>query len=64
MLQVAMSLQYDALRILFPQYKQPKYAICRQILPVDIEVEYFCDNIIYHHPTSEYIFLQYTMHKI
>ena len=33
-------------------------AICRQILSVDIEVEYFCDNIIYHHPTSECIFLQ------
>ena len=32
-------------------------AICRQILPVDIEVEYFCDNIIYHHPTSVRIFL-------
>ena len=32
-------------------------AIWRQILPVDIEVEYFCDNIIYHHPTSVRIFL-------
>ena len=34
-------------------------AICRQIIGVDIEVEYFCDNIIYHHPTSaSYVFLQ------
>ena len=32
-------------------------AICRQILPVDIEVKYFCNNIIYHHPTSICIFL-------
>ena len=32
-------------------------AISRQILPVDIEVEYLCDNIIYHHPISECIFL-------
>ena len=32
-------------------------AICRQILPVDIEVEYFCDDIIYHYPTSVCIFL-------
>ena len=23
-------------------------AICRQILCVDIEVEYFCDSIVYH----------------
>ena len=33
-------------------------AICKQILPVDIEVEYFCNNIIYHHSTSVCIFLQ------
>ena len=33
-------------------------AICRQIICVDIEVEYFCDNIIYHYPTSVCIFLQ------
>ena len=32
-------------------------AICRQIICVDIEVEYFCDNIIYHYPTSICIFL-------
>ena len=32
-------------------------AIRRQIIPVDIEVEYFCDNIIYHHQTSVCIFL-------
>ena len=31
--------------------------ICRPIIPVDIEVEYFCDNIICHYPTSLYIFL-------
>ena len=32
-------------------------AICRQIVCVDIEVEYFRDNIIYHYPTSVRIFL-------
>ena len=32
-------------------------AICRQIIRVGIGVEYFCDNIIYHHPTSVCIFL-------
>ena len=34
-------------------------AICRQIIHVDIEVEYYCNNMIYHHPTSAaYVFLQ------
>ena len=32
-------------------------AICRQIIRVDIEEEYICDNIIYHHPTSVNVFL-------
>ena len=32
-------------------------AICRQIIRLDIEVEYFYDNIIFHHPTSVCIFL-------
>ena len=32
-------------------------AICRQIICVDIEAEYFCDNIIYHYPISICIFL-------
>ena len=32
-------------------------AICRQIIRVDIEVEYFCDNIFYHHRTTVCIFL-------
>ena len=32
-------------------------ALCLQILCVDIEVEYFCDNIIYHYSTSVCIFL-------
>ena len=32
-------------------------AIGRQIICVDIEVEYFCDNIIYHYLTSICIFL-------
>ena len=32
-------------------------AISRQIIPVDIKVEYLCDNIICHYPTSVYIFL-------
>ena len=27
-------------------------AICRQIIRVDIEVDYFYDKILYHHPTS------------
>ena len=31
-------------------------AICRQVIRVDIEVEYFCDNIIYHHSTLVCIF--------
>ena len=33
--------------------------ICPQIVCVDIEVEYFCDNIIYNSPTSVqyYVFL-------
>ena len=30
-------------------------AICRQIICVDIEVEYFCDNIFYHNP-HRYVF--------
>ena len=41
---------------LFLQYKQST-AIGRQILPEAIEVEYFCDNLIYHHPTSVCIVL-------
>ena len=32
-------------------------AICRPIFSVDIEVEYFYDNIVYHHPTLVCIFL-------
>ena len=32
--------------------------ICRQIIRVDIKVEYIFDNNIYHHPTSVCIFLQ------
>ena len=27
-------------------------AICPEIMRVDIKVEYFCDNIVYHYPTS------------
>ena len=33
-------------------------AIRRQKIQVDIKVEYFCGNFIYHHPTSVCIFLQ------
>ena len=33
-------------------------AIYRQIIRVDNEVEYFCDNIIYHYPISVCIFLE------
>ena len=36
-------------------------AICRQVIRVDIEVEYFCDNIIYHHSTSVCIFNAQTL---
>ena len=32
-------------------------AICRQIIRVDIEAKYFCDNIMYHHRTLVCIFL-------
>ena len=31
-------------------------AISREITPVDIEDEYFCDNIICHYPASVHIF--------
>ena len=34
-------------------------AICQQIKRVNIEVEYFCDNIIYHHPRSIDFFCKY-----
>ena len=47
----------DAIRTLFAQCTQPMYSICQQIICVEIEVEYFCDNIIYHNPTSMCIFL-------
>ena len=30
-------------------YKQQKYCNLSTMICVDIEVEYFCDNIIYHH---------------
>ena len=33
-------------------------AICRQIIRLDIEVEYFYDNIIFHHPTSVWLVMQ------
>ena len=39
-------------------------AICRQIICVDIEVEYFCDNIIYHYPTSVCIFCEYNAQNL
>ena len=39
-------------------------AICRQLIRIDIEVEYFCDNIIYNYLTSIYVFVVHTMHKI
>ena len=32
-------------------------AIRRQTIRVDNEVEYFCDNIVYHHSASVCIFL-------
>ena len=38
-------------------------AICRQIICIDIEIEYFCDKIIYHYPTSVLFFCEYK-HKI
>ena len=47
----------DAIRTLLAQYKQPKYRDLSTNITRGIEVEYFCDNIIYHHPTSVCIFL-------
>ena len=38
-------------------------AICRQII-LDIEVEYFCDNTIYHYPTTVLYFSVNTMRKL
>ena len=32
-------------------------AVCQKIIRVNIEVEYLCDNIIYHYLTSVYFFL-------
>ena len=32
-------------------------AICQQIIRVNIEVEYFSDNIIYHYQPSVYFFV-------
>ena len=47
------------------EYTQPNYAICRQILTVDIEGEYFGDNVICHYPTSVQVcFSVTTMHEI
>ena len=55
MLQIAMSI------LTMTRYKQhlrnentqPNCtAVCRQTIPVDIEVEYFCNNIIRHYSTS------------
>ena len=34
-----------------------KYHNLSKIIFTDIEVEYFCDNIIYHYPTSVCIFV-------
>ena len=40
-------------------------AICRQILPEDIEVEYFCDNIYYLSPPDIGMYFSVnTMQKI
>ena len=39
-------------------------AICRQVLPVDIEVEYFSDNIYLPSPNIGVYFSVNTMHKI
>ena len=42
----------DAIRALFAQCTNQSTAICRQKICINIEVKYFCDNIIYHYPTS------------
>ena len=39
-------------------------AICRQIIRVDIEEEYICDNIIYHYPDIRKCFSVNAMLKI
>ena len=44
MLQFKLDCTYnDAICTLFAQCTQPK---CRQIISIDFEIEYFCDNII------------------
>ena len=40
-----------------PNINNQSTMICRQIIRLDIEVDYFCDNIIYHHLISLCIFL-------
>ena len=46
------STHYDAIGKLFAQYTQPKYRnLSTNIIRINIEVEYFCDNIIYNYCT-------------
>ena len=39
-------------------------AICPQKIRVNIEVEYFCDNIVYHYQTSAYFFCKYNARNL
>ena len=57
MLQIAMYLLSFSIHCLLTKHNQST-AICGQIIREDIEVEYFCDNIIYYYPTSVNVFLQ------
>ena len=60
MLKIAMYCTYnDAARTPVYTYTQPKYRNLSTNNSLDIEFEYFCDNIIYHYPTSVYIFCKY-----
>ena len=43
--------------LLYVHTKLPKPAICLQIIRIDIEVEYLCDNNIYHYPALACSFL-------
>ena len=57
-----LQLHYNLPRMMqFVHYLRNVYnqstAICQQMICIDIEVEYFCDNIIYHYLTSVCIFL-------
>ena len=55
MLQIAMYLQMMQYVHCLLNINNQSTAICWQIIRVDIEVEYFCGNIIYHYPDIVYV---------